>query len=403
MHNTTVRDIFGSGRLGLQPDSGEVGLEIEVEGQLLPTHFMNYWIAHSDNSLHIPEIPSGAALEYVLRVPVQRSDVVKVLSYLTRKIEESNGRVRESTRTSVHVHLNMLDFTMKQVYNVICAYIIMEDLLTLYCGPDREGNLFCLRAADAEFIVNLLKNAVKNEQYNNLTKEEFRYAGLNPISISKFGSLEFRTMRGCVDKGNIDIPTIVTWVKILTSLKDCAVEFNSPIEIVESLSLLGAQGFLEKFFSDDIIQILTRPMRSDFDLSNRLYCGVRLAQDIAYASEWEKEKPKTKKNESSEHINTFNSTVQEYTTPSPDFSVQELGTIGGTISVARSRIPPSIKQSLLQVHGNIFRWGPNGIVVYDSSSPPPIPPANFYWLPVSETHGVTVWQLFSGSDIQTGQ
>ncbi len=248
----------------------EIGIEIECEGHNLVEELLTYWKCMKDGSLR------GENQEYVLRRPVAREGVAKVLNYLNKKLEVHGSELARSDRTSVHIHINCLPLKIKQVYNFICLYLIFEELLVGYCNKSRECNLFCLRARDAEFLITMLKKACLTDNYWLLRTDQLRYAAMNVSALFKFGSLEFRALQGTVD------PNIIqTWVALLLCLKDKAIEYDAPGEILYEFSRRGADGFLGDTFGE------LRGVITKGDVNQSMYEGARLAQDIAFARDWE--------------------------------------------------------------------------------------------------------------------
>jgi hypothetical protein len=227
---------------------------------------------------------------------LSREAVIKALIYLEKKLKEQGSEINKSPRTSVHVHVNMQQNTMKEIYNVICLYTILEELLVAFSGEEREGNLFCLRAKDAEYIVNILSEAARKDSYEEVFNNNWRYASCNFASLGKFGSLEFRSMRGTVD-----VSIIKQWVEILLLIKDKALKFSNPREIVERFQKLGAFEFFQEIFTPRIDLGLLFVERND--LIPKLESGYAILKDIAYSSPWMEPLPKAeKKEETQDHF-----------------------------------------------------------------------------------------------------
>lgn len=229
-----IKEIFG---LHPYPEEQEVGIEIEVEGDL---HFMDrlrFWRQDDDGSLR------GNGMEYVLTEPVSREKVLKRLTYLKNKIKQNGLRLNPSERCGVHVHINCQYMEEQEVLNFMMLYLLFEEVLTRYCGEDREGNLFCLRASDAEYMLQCIQRHCKTGTISGLSYEDIRYAGLNLCALSKYGSLEFRTLRT-----PNNITRINVWVNILLRLKDQARQYKETYEIIEGISAQGMIRFAQKIF-----------------------------------------------------------------------------------------------------------------------------------------------------------
>lgn len=254
--------------------NGEVGIEIEVEGRNLPHQLRYHWRVEGDGSLRGDE-----SAEYVLKHPVPRDKVDKVLSYWKKVLGEAGSRIDNSERTSVHVHINVQEMTFTQITNFALLYMIMEEALVKFCGPTREGNLFCLRAKDAEYLVNQITNIIRTGNYRYLQSNDLRYASINFVALTKYGSLEFRAMRG-----TDDIELISNWVSILLKLKDIALKYKRPSDIVSNFSMMGGERWMQETLGDLF------PLVKCDDLDIILQDGVRCVQDIAYADTMKKVK-----------------------------------------------------------------------------------------------------------------
>lgn len=250
-------------------DGREIGIEIETEGRNLPRDGITGWVIHTDGSLR------GESAEYVFRQPEARGLVPTRLATLSGRIRELGSIVNDSYRTSVHVHLNARNMLLKQVYNQVLLYIIFEDVLAEIAGKDRIGNLFCLRAKDAEFFLEQLRAAMSSDNIGILNHDNLRYSAVNPRALFVHGSLEFRSFRGTTD-----IRLIQQWVDLLFAIKDAAVRFANPISIVQDLSTLGPEGFAASIFTRGQIASFERGWQ------DKVYAGVQLIQHCAYVHDW---------------------------------------------------------------------------------------------------------------------
>jgi hypothetical protein len=93
------------------------------------------------------------------------------------------------------------------------------------------------------------------------------------------GTLEFRAM-----EGNLDPAHIADWARVLCNLRDVAMTFTDPRRIIEQFSLMGAEAFTQEYITEGVIK---RALFNDNRLLDKLWRGVRYAQDLVYASTWE--------------------------------------------------------------------------------------------------------------------
>lgn len=262
--------------------NGEVGIEVEVEGTRLPVQMQYWWTVHQDGSLRAKG-PDGQAVEYVLKTPIKRENVAKALDYLSKQFNDAASNINpKSPRTSVHVHLNVQDWTLVRAMNLAVLWYVLEGPLVAWCGPERVANLFCLRAEDAEGQITSIKTGLQTGQYGIFNGDSARYAALNLQAIGKFGSVEFRTLNGTTDPGRIQ-----AWVEILLALKDYAAGLETPRQIIEEFSLYGPTGFVNRVFKEGWPCGLFAQWDESWE-------AMRLAQEVAFAVDWSPSKVEVK-------------------------------------------------------------------------------------------------------------
>lgn len=222
---------------------GNVGIEIECEGTNLQVVQTDFWDTTHDGSLR-GRFPDESS-EFVLKGPIAVAKVKSALEALAAA--QAKAKLNFSFRTSVHVHINVQDLTHIQLVNLVYTYLLIEEPLINFCGKERKGNRFCLRLQDAEglleYVAFLIQNDVKDLRVVN--ENQLRYAALNLGALTKYGSVEFRSMRG-----TLDVSTISTWVSALIQLRNYACAAVSPKEIYEEFCNIGCVAFLNKVLGD---------------------------------------------------------------------------------------------------------------------------------------------------------
>jgi hypothetical protein len=251
--------------------AGLIGLEIEVEGNDLPNvnnttrTFREVWQITQDGSLR------GEAWEYVFRKPLTLEDTKKALALLQKQYENCGSTVHDSVRAGIHAHINVQDLTVKQLVTFATIYYSLEEVLTNFCGEDRAGNHFCLRACDAEYMIYALHQAFKQGRFGELCSDVVRYSAMNVTSLFKYGSIEFRALRS-----TNDMERIMVWASTLARLKDCAKEFDSPRAVVESMSMDGAEPFAKRVLGEFF------PYFACEGLEQKVMHGARSVQELAF-------------------------------------------------------------------------------------------------------------------------
>lgn len=256
--------------------AGEIGLEIEIEGKNLPKNDCPApWLYKHDGSLRGED-----SAEYVLNGPILFKDVPKTLNKLWAKFKTKKSRLDDSNRTSVHVHLNCQNFHLARLASMTALYFISEEILTEYCGEYRVGNLFCLRAKDANGIVTHIRKFLEADG-NYRIHDGLHYAGFNIQALQKFGSVEIRTLRGTSDPKVIE-----EWVGIIKHLYNKSEEFKDPRDICALFSCNGPIAFFYEIFGDKAFVLKQAIKWSDEQLSDSLLEGIRYAQDLCYCKDW---------------------------------------------------------------------------------------------------------------------
>jgi hypothetical protein len=247
-----------------------IGIEIETEGSRLPHVDTEVWKSEADNSLR------GESFEYVLRTPVPFSETGEVLQQLGAEWKENKSKIKDSPNAGVHVHINCGDLTVKQLYNYISLFLVVENILVESCGVDRVGNLFCLRCCDAEFLIDALSLSIREQDLRILHTDELRYAALNVKALGDYGSLEFRSWRS-----DGDLDGVKWWCDLLQHLKALARVVDSPAQIVADVSEKHAKGFFDAILGDFTKDI---PWRDEYE--DAINDSVRRVQQYAYQGNW---------------------------------------------------------------------------------------------------------------------
>ena len=193
---------------------GEVGIEVEVEGQNLPYIDQGFWRQERDGSLR------GEAMEYILQAPIGREEVGEVLQDFEEAFD--GAIIPSSERTSVHIHLNFGECTLQEITVMCMLYYMVEEELFNTLAPHRKGNFYCLRLSEAQTPLQLLKGIHREGHLAGRGLDEYRYAALNLTSLWSFGSLEFRALQGTVSA-----EVIQSWIDKLLALKDMAKEVGT--------------------------------------------------------------------------------------------------------------------------------------------------------------------------------
>lgn len=259
-----LRNILQYGRT---VSADRYGFELEVEGRRLPTEGITNWDVKRDGSLN------NSGLEYVTRQAFRPDKFETMLGRVDQAFKQNRSELNCTVSCSCHIHMNVQDLTIKDVCKILTAYYCVEDILCDYAGPDRAGNLFCLRLSDTDDALEDFMGAIERNSARELSTLP-RYTAVNLNSLSRFGTLEFRAFRGIRDSAM----ELLDWANIIHSVRVFALSYTDPSDILGDVSLQGPEEFFRRMFPDPHHQELLQPFFSE----DRIMEGVRRCQWLAY-------------------------------------------------------------------------------------------------------------------------
>lgn len=247
------------------------GVEIELEFEEEPNldGVPKEWGIEGDGSLR------RHGYEFVLRVPLTLDKAKDAVTELLTHLKKNNT-ILDNGRAGVHVHCNVGNLTVCQTASLLGLAFVHEPLLEEFCGEWRKGNLFCLSSERAEYVIDLLKDALVWEDLNILGTDKVRYAFINMKAMRQYGSIEFRGMRS-----DGDAEAICTWLSLIDKLKQKAKQIDNPCQIVTEISVQTPEVYLKELFGEYTKHL---PLKDGWEFS--LMRAVRRVQTFAYCKEW---------------------------------------------------------------------------------------------------------------------
>lgn len=261
------------GKIPIRAPTTYVGVELELEKVILKNAIPSSFHMINDGSLKL------AGKEFVT-VPIR-------FCYLEQELYRLLGAMNPpfvSSRCSVHVHLNVRDFTVQELYRFLLLYLIFEKGLFNFSGG-RDNNIFCTPlSSNIRFVKHQLGRMVEN---NSLGETEWRkYFAVNLCPIwgsdnqgsSKLGTVEFRHMAG-----TIDVKLILDWISLIVSLKIAAKRFTTEellghIWVMNTTS--GYYWLVKEVFRDWCQHLVNQPtFKQDVEE------GILMAKLVAFDSE----------------------------------------------------------------------------------------------------------------------
>jgi len=208
-------------------------------------------------------------LEYVMDRPEDLISVRRTIDKFSEVVP--TDIVNDNGYAGTHVHCNVSDLTKNQLFNFILTYLSMENVLSKrFFGEDREGSLFCLRLSDADYLEKILRRVVVEDNLRLLEQENIRYCSLNVLSLFKYGTLEFRGLRG-----DGDYERVKDWIVVIHALKEFSRKVEDPIALLTLSSKTAGE------FAKEILPDLSKEEQQE------VYRGVRRVQGIAFEGSWE--------------------------------------------------------------------------------------------------------------------
>lgn len=253
--------------------TNKVGIELELENVTKATFDKicesGYWDFHNENSLR------GECGE-LASVPIFGHDIDKALEVITETFKRRK-KPHFNQRTSVHIHVDVVDMTKEELIRYFLLYTAFERILFRLCDETRQNNPYCLpnyMSEGTKYNLGKLIGYIEDESMSG-TKMQIqrwkKYCAMNLMNIVTIGTVEFRHLHG-----TIDAKEIKDWIRILLSLKKYAMEgmskYNDFPDVVSGFLPID---YMKEIFEDDLVEKLYNN-----ELASDLLAGVRCAQDI---------------------------------------------------------------------------------------------------------------------------
>lgn len=225
-----------------------LGVEIEAEGvrDAAWTVPDPHWRAVNDGSLR------NSGVEFVFRRPLTPKEAVAALT----EFDERGATYDYSKRTSVHVHVNVLDISSPALLRFIILYLIFERVLYNRFGASRYSNNFCVPAHVNESLLAFLSGIDRRRVVKHILQRErsgragngLKYGGINLSSLGNYGTLEFRFCAGTHEK-----ETILLLVNVLCALRQYAVRKTEISRYIDEASDGNMSNLLYKVLPPQVV------------------------------------------------------------------------------------------------------------------------------------------------------
>ena len=213
-----------------------IGIEIELENI---TQFVNleyYWSHKEDGSLR------NYGAEFV-SIPLRGYQIPYALKYLNNAIYQNN-KPDFSTRTSVHIHLNVRDMPEEQIKVLILLYALFERHFFNFAGTKRETSVFCVPLYRTQQL-----NGILNWSMEELSLNWHKYSAINCGTITgnndvpRFGTIEFRHLYGTLDE-----TIILDWINQIMLLREAShqIKLNELLATIRTMNTTSAYAAMYK-------------------------------------------------------------------------------------------------------------------------------------------------------------
>lgn len=206
------------------PDA--VGIEIEVERATTAVTYMRnhlypqHWAHKHDGSLR------DNGVEFV-SAALPLADLSPGLDIIETALAVK--RARATWRCGLHLHQNMLPFTIEQIHRVLVAYAALEGCLYETFGWERANNQFAVPlhwspAATQQMGKAMVMGSTRPNMFLRYCNSWPKYSAINIRTLVNFGTIEYRFHRGTYRSEEI-----CRFVTIMGGLKDWAMDFKGTV------------------------------------------------------------------------------------------------------------------------------------------------------------------------------
>lgn len=175
-----------------------IGIEVECEGFYGDDFTRQLFSLTNDQSL------KKAGVEFV-SVPLKKEMIDYALVEL--KAILARTKVVFGHRTSIHVHVNVSEFSWNQLVTLVALYALLEEVYFSFVDSVRRGNTFCYPIIGTSPIVEILK------ANGNDGEKTTKYCAFNIAPIATQMTVEFRHLEGTKDAKKLR-----RWIQVVTKL-----------------------------------------------------------------------------------------------------------------------------------------------------------------------------------------
>lgn len=238
------------------------GVELELEHNNNPV-FSDEWKIEHDGSLRI------GGYEYVMRRPMSFDESVVALDNLKKAFDRGGNRPMATNLASSHIHINVAHLDFEEFRQLVALIMLFEPHIGKHGGQDRWLNYFAVSTQEGGLPLRELIACRNEDEFirfiRNTAARDWRYSGINFVSVRKYGSLEIRYLGAQPDPRGV-----IPWLHFYDTLRTYAQGEIMWHKIFE----LASGGDLK---------LIKDTFNCPFDIDrDDLIDGVRSAQDLVF-------------------------------------------------------------------------------------------------------------------------
>jgi len=191
-----------------------IGLELELENaksSKLFSFISEYFEAVQDGSLKYDGI------ELRFKTALNGSNIINSLNILDAGIAKFDLHpYTKGNRGSTHIHLNVSNLSIKQLFNIVLMSYFVEPIIMDMCNQDRLFSPFSVtsnRTKDQKMVL----MQIAEGQLNFESSSGYKYRSIGLSSVFNKGSLEYRMFHA-----SYDTKEILAWINFVQEIKHIA-------------------------------------------------------------------------------------------------------------------------------------------------------------------------------------
>lgn len=227
----------------LYNSSDFIGVELELENinsNAFHEYIGEWWECVTDHSLKF----NGNELRF--RTALNGSSITSALDIVRSGITKYGLEpYTDGNRGSTHIHLNVSNLTIKELFNIILLSYFLEPVLMDMCHDDRLFSPFSVpssRTKDQKFVLNLIQQGRVNFDSNM-----YKYRSIGLSSVYRKGSLEYRMFHA-----TYNTVEVLRWINFIQEMKDIATSTTKLQEVIQSCLDSSIQSVLRDLFGRTI-------------------------------------------------------------------------------------------------------------------------------------------------------